>query len=318
MAGYSESLKGFSARTRSMNMKIDNQLHDCILCGSTNLHELKGYEFAWLTRCGDCGMVFSSRNPSLSELEEYYKGYGRNDYLSPVTIKRYHQILDGFEAARKTNKLIDVGCGIGYFLEVAKERGWDVYGTEYTDKAIEICEAKGITMHKGVLNPDNYDLESFDVITSFEVVEHINQPNIEIANFNRLLRKDGILYITTPNFNSLLRYYLKGKYNVIGWPEHLSYYTPSTLEKLMKKHGFSKQFIQTTGISVTRFLTSKKPSTSEEILEGTEFISPETKDEKLRNSFEKNALLGAAKKSVNNLLTLSGKGDALKGLFRKK
>lgn len=299
-------------------MDIDNTLHECILCGGTNLQVLKGYEFAWLTKCADCSMVFSSRNPSLTELEDYYSGYGRNDYLSPITIKRYNQILDGFESARKTNKLIDVGCGIGYFLEVAKERGWEVYGTEFTDKAIEICESKGITMHKGVLNPENYAPGDFDVVTSFEVIEHINTPNQEISNFNKLLRKGGILYITTPNFNSLLRYYLKGKYNVIGWPEHLSYYTPSTLERLMEKHDFTKDYIKTTGISLTRFLTSKTPSTSEDIREGTEFISPETKDEKLRSSFEKNPLLGAAKNSVNNLLTLIGKGDALKGLFHKK
>lgn len=299
-------------------MEIDNTLHECILCGRTNLQKLKGYEFAWLTKCADCSMVFSSRDPSLIELEDYYRGYGRNDYLSPITIKRYHQILDGFESFRKTNKIIDVGCGIGYFLEVAKERGWEVYGTEFTDKAIEICESKGITMHKGVLNPANYAPEDFDVVTSFEVIEHINTPNQEVGNFNKLLRKGGILYITTPNFNSLLRYYLKGKYNVIGWPEHLSYYTPSTLEMLMAKHGFTKEYIKTTGISLTRFLTSKVPSTSEAIREGTEFISPQTKDEKLRTSVEKNRLLGAAKKSVNNLLTLSGKGDALKGVFHKK
>ncbi|MEX1188857.1 MAG: methyltransferase domain-containing protein, partial [Bacteroidia bacterium] len=153
--------------------------------------------------------------------------------------------------------------------------------------------------------------------TSFEVIEHINTPNQEISNFNKLLRKGGFVYVTTPNFNSLLRYYLKGKYNVIGWPEHLSYYTPSTLEKLMTKHGFTKDYIKATGISLTRFITSKSPSVSEAIGEGTEFVSPVTKDEKLRTSFEKNYFLGAAKTSINSLLTLSGKGDALKGLFRK-
>jgi SAM-dependent methyltransferase len=211
-------------------------LTTCIVCGSLNLKAIKGFEHASLTRCGECGMVFSSANPTLQQLEEYYKGYGRNDYLSPITIKRYHEILDQFESARKNNRILDVGCGIGYFLDVAKERGWEVYGTEFTDKAIEICESKGIKMHKGPLNPINYSPESFDVITSFEVIEHINTPNPEVSNISKLLRKDGLFYITTPNFNSTLRYYLGPKYNVIGWPEHLSYYTPSTFENLMNRH----------------------------------------------------------------------------------
>lgn len=298
-------------------MSTTKHLTSCVLCESNNIKALKGYELATLTRCKDCGMVFSSENPTLSELEEYYKGYGRNDYLSPITIKRYHEILDKFEKVRKTNRLLDVGCGIGYFLDVAKERGWEVFGTEFTDKAIEICESKGITMHKGPLNPQNYAPESFDVITSFEVIEHINTPNSEVKNISTLLRKDGLFYITTPNFNSTLRYYLGPKYNVIGWPEHLSYFTPSTLENLMSRHLLRKVEIQTTGISITRFLSSKKPATAEETREGTAFISENSEDEKLRNRFETNAFLGLMKKTLNATLSATGKGDALKGLFKK-
>lgn len=298
-------------------MSTPKHLTSCVLCGSNNIKALKGYELATLTRCKDCGMVFSSANPTLSELEEYYKGYGRNDYLSPITIKRYHEILDQFEKVRKTNRLLDVGCGIGYFLDVAKARGWEVFGTEFTDKAIEICESKGITMHKGPLNPQNYSPESFDVITSFEVIEHINTPNSEVKNISSLIRKEGLFYITTPNFNSTLRYYLGPKYNVIGWPEHLSYFTPSTLENLMSRHLLQKVEIHTTGISITRFLSSKKPATAEETREGTAFISENSEDEKLRNRFETSVFLGLMKKSLNAILSATGKGDALKGLFKK-
>ncbi len=299
-------------------MNQTQTIHSCIVCNSDQLKPIAGYEKAWLARCSNCGMVFSTNNPSQTQLEEYYKGYGRNDYLSPITIKRYHEILDRFEGARKTNKLLDVGCGIGYFLEVAKSRGWDVYGTEFTDAAIQICEAKGIKMKKGVLDPSSFEPESFDVITSFEVIEHINTPRTEISNFSKLLRKGGLLYITTPNFNSLLRYNLKSSYNVISWPEHLSYYTPSSLNKLMRDHHLRKVFIQATGISITRFITSQNPAPPQaSTTEGTEFVSANTQDEVLRNRFEKNLLLGFSKSLINRILTLTGKGDALKGLFQK-
>lgn len=262
-------------------------------------------------------MVFSSINPSPEQLENHYQGYGRNDYLSPITIKRYHEILDSFEAVRKTNRILDVGCGIGYFLDVAKSRGWEVYGTEYTDSAVKICEGKGIIMQAGALNPKNYTAESFDVITSFEVIEHINTPNEETSRIFSLLRKGGYFYVTTPNFNSLLRYYLGPKYNVIGWPEHLSYYTPKTLSALMLSHGLKKMWVQSTGISITRFLTSRSSQPSEKPDEGTQFVSANTNDEKMRARFESNALWAFAKKTINFILSLSGKGDALKGLFQK-
>ncbi len=285
--------------------------HSCLICSSTFLKPLKGYEKAHLCQCNACGFVFAQKIPTSFELEEHYKGYGRNDYLSPITIKRYNELLDQMEVYRKTNKLLDVGCGIGYFLEEAKKRGWEVYGTEFTDEAVSICQQKGIHIHKGVLNPDDFEAESFDVITSFEVIEHINNPIEELSNFNTLLRKGGLVYVTTPNFNSLLRYRLKAAYNVITYPEHLSYYTPKTLKQVFKKCGFSCKKIETTGISLTRLKTSQG-KTSEA------FISETSTDEQLRTNIETKWYLQLAKRAVNGMLTLIGKGDSLKGWFVKR
>lgn len=254
--------------------------------------------------------MFSHRIPTLQELEDYYDGYGRNDYLSPITIKRYNELLDLFEKERKNNKIIDVGCGIGYFLEEAIKRDWEAYGTEFTDEAMRINTEKGINMQKGVLDPKNYEDGEFDVITSFEVIEHINNPQEEIANFNQILRKGGLLYITTPNFNSLLRHYLKSEYNIITYPEHLSYYTPATLNRLLKAHGFKKVWIKTTGISFTRFKKSKKVSDEK-------LISETSTDEKLRQSFETSKSMNLAKDIANASLTVLGSGDTIKALYRK-
>lgn len=292
-------------------MQNSEQHHNnCLVCGSPKLKTLQGFEAAHLVKCGKCGFVFSHQIPTLIELEEYYDGYGRNDYLSPITIKRYNELLDIFEQERKNNKIIDVGCGIGYFLEEAIKRNWQAYGTEFTDEAMRINNEKGINMQKGVLDPENYPTGEFDIITSFEVIEHINNPQEEITNFNKILRKGGLLYITTPNFNSLLRHYLKDEYNIITYPEHLSYYTPATLHKLLKAHGFKKVWIKTTGISFTRFKRSTKRSDEK-------LISKTSTDEKLRQSFETSQGMNFAKDAANTMLTLMGTGDTIKALYRK-
>lgn len=283
---------------------------NCILCASFSLKKLKGYEEHHLVKCQSCKFVFCEPIPTERELEKHYENYGRNDYLSPLTIKRYHEILDSFEPYRKTNRLIDVGCGIGYFLEEAKKRGWEVYGTEFTDEAIEICSKKGIKMNKGILDPGNYNSQEFDVITSFEVIEHINNPQEELANFYKILRKGGLVYCTTPNFNSLLRYRLKEKYNVLCYPEHLSYYTPKTLKYVFEKEGFRTKNIKATGISLTRLKTSKATSNQE-------LISQTSDDEVMRNKLETSVILKSVKIFLNWNLTLLGVGDALKGTFIK-
>jgi 2-polyprenyl-3-methyl-5-hydroxy-6-metoxy-1,4-benzoquinol methylase len=283
----------------------------CLHCQSTSLVKLPKFDFAYLCKCQDCGFVFSQRIPTLQDLQEHYSTYGRNDYLSPVTITRYNELLDTLEPYRKTNKLIDVGCGIGYFLEEAKKRGWEVYGTEYTDEAVAICRAKGITMDKGALNPENYTDGEFDIVTSFEVIEHINNPIEEIKHFHKLLRQGGATYITTPNFNALERYLLQEKYNVISYPEHLSYYTKTTLNALMTKLGFTPKKVQTTGISLSRLKNQINHAAEKQ-------IEKDNTDDKIRNLTEEKGWAIFAKHTINSLLDFTATGNALKALYIKK
>ncbi|GAB4280997.1 MAG: hypothetical protein Kow0068_05440 [Marinilabiliales bacterium] len=283
----------------------------CMLCQSYALNNLKGYEKEYLVKCKNCGFVFSSKIPTEKEIKEHYEQYGRDDYLSPVTVKRYIELLNKFEKYRKTNKILDIGCGIGYFLEEAKKRGWDVYGTEISEKAIEICKQKGVKMYKGKIENVNLPENTFDVITSFEVLEHINYPQEDVKKKKLLLRQGGVFYFTTPNFNSVERFLLGSKYNVICYPEHLSYYTPKTINLLMLKFGLKKLNLVTTGFSFTRVKHSKKSFSH------TQFVTPASEDEKIRNKIEKNFFLRLSSKIINQIFNLFKIGNSIKGLYQK-
>ncbi len=284
----------------------------CTLCGDNKIRKLKGYYEKGLMKCQGCEFVFMEKIPSPEELDLHYGSYSYESagYLSPLTIKSYNNLLDEFEHYRKTNSILDVGCGRGWFLAQALKRGWKVYGTEYSKTAVRICQETGINVKEGVLDASNFDTEMFDVITSFEVIEHINNPNEELKEIYKLLRTGGLFYCTTPNFNSLMRYYLKADYNVIGYPEHLSYYTKSTLNKVTKRNGLHPIKFQSTGISITRLKTSQKKSNEQ-------LVSKNSSDEILRTQLESKWYLMLLKKFINFLLTLSNTGMTLKGYYIK-
>ena len=291
-----------------------NKHPECYVCGTLAPLPLKGYyKRHGLVKCQNCGFVFMEQIPTPAALQEHYGmySYGVNEYVSPITLKSFNLLLDEFEKYRKTNRILDVGCGRGLFLMEAHKRGWEAYGTEFSDKAVSICRQGGIRMVKGGLDVNRFEQRDFDVITSFEVFEHMNTPHQELQSMHQLLRENGLFYCTTPNFNSLLRYYLKADYNIIGYPEHLSYYTRSTLNRVVLKNGFRMREFRSTGISITRINTSIKESTEK-------FVEETNADEVLRRNIDKKWYLGLLKKAANWLLTLTNTGLTLKGYYVKK
>lgn len=293
---------------------MTNKHSKCLICESSKLTKLKTYyEKNGLVKCASCGLVFMENIPSVEELNAHYSkyAYATEGYYSPLTKKVYNELLDEFEKYRKTGKILDVGCGRGWFLLEAQKRGWEVYGTEYSDTALEICKASGIKMTEGKLENNSFLENEFDVITSFEVLEHINNPMEELNNIHKFLRKDGLFYFTTPNFNSILRYYFKDQYDIICYPEHLTYYTRKTINHALKQSGFKLKKFLITGISITRFKTSNKTSSEE-------LISKVSADEMLREQIDKKWYLAVGKYLTNQFLTLFRLGMTLKGYYIKK
>ncbi len=285
----------------------------CVLCESSDIIKLSKFEKHQLVKCGNCGFVFMSRIPTEEELNAHYKlySYSSNSKVSPLTIQSYHLLLDEMEKYRENNTLLDVGCGKGWFLLEARKRGWDVFGTEFSDEAIKICRTNGIKMEKGDLSNLSFEKVKFDIVFSSEVIEHVNNPILQFQHMYSILRPGGLLYLTTPNFNCYLRYLYKANYNIIEYPEHLCYYTKSTMHFGLSRAGFKKWKLLTTGVSISRACFSRAGS----INETTEIIV--SKDEKLRALMVENRLMKMIKATVNFILTLTGFGITLKAYYVK-
>jgi SAM-dependent methyltransferase len=151
---------------------------------------------------------------------------------------------------------------------------------------------------------DTFEPSSFDVITAFEVVEHLGDPLAEAALITRALRPGGLFYCTTPNFGSLSRRLLRGRWSVISYPEHLSYFTPSTLCSWLGRFGFATVEVTTSGFSLAR-LRRGLPAAQ----------TGQRSDEQLRVQIERSRALRAAKRTADVVLGTTRTGDTIKGRF---
>lgn len=275
----------------------------CINCQTSELQPMPGYERAHLVKCRICRLVFSRRVPSQDELDQVYSSYPRQADLSPITARRYQDLLRSFEAFKLSGRLLDVGAGSGHFCQAALEQGWQAYATEYDEVAVASCRSKGVSTALGPLRPENYQPHSFDLIHWAEVIEHILNPREELQNFLKLLRPGGVVYVTTPNLNALVHRLLGPRWNNFAYPEHLAYYTPATLTDLFRRAGFKKLWLRTSGFSPANFRASRA---------GSEYTS----DESLRQHIEARPWLSLVKRLLNQLLNATGSGEALQAMFQ--
>jgi len=282
----------------------------CPLCGHHGHSPLPAFDTHHLVRCKACGGVHTSWLPSHEELTDFYAAYPAITSVSPITIPRYHELLDAFEPFRTNGRLIDVGCGGGLFLEQAAKRGGEVHGTEFGQLAVETCRSRGIDIIEGPLDPANYDPGSFDVVCSFEVIEHVTDPRTELRNLATLLRPGGVLYMTTPNFNCLARRLGPSSWNVACYPEHLTYFTPASLHRMMVGEGLRKKRLVTTGFSLARWLAGRQQDPGKK-------AAAKQSQEELRTALETRPLLRVAKRVANGFLNTSRLGDSLKATYVK-
>ncbi len=282
----------------------------CPVCGSTDHRPVPQRAKDHLVACGRCGMMFTGQEPTTEELVAYYGDYPVHEHISPVTVGRYDELVAAFAPWRHTNRMLDVGCGAGIFLERARIKGWEVHGTEFGQRALAACRSRGIAIIEGPLDPTNYPAASFDVICSFEVLEHLTDPGTELRRMVSLLRPGGVLYITTPNYRSTGRLLAGPEWNVVNYPGHLNYFTPRTLARLARTCGLRTQHIRTTGISVQRVLTrgSKDPERRR---------NASAVQEDLRTRLERNAFNRTMKRMADGTLALLGIGDTIKARFER-
>ena len=145
--------------------------------------------------------------------------------------------LEKYKPSR--GRILDVGCFCGVLLGVAKERGWEPQGVEpLVGPAIYARGTFGVPVVNDVLRTEAFAPDSFEVVTAFQVFEHLIHPEQEIEKLRPLLKPGGLLVIEVPNIATLLVNILRSRHRHFV-QDHVSFFSAQTLSRLLESKGFS-------------------------------------------------------------------------------
>ena len=205
--------------------------------------------FQTIRKCKSCRLRFVSPLGNFHG-ENETKEYFLSEYLplheanwgNSLAERRAHlQMIQKYFPLPLRPKLLDVGCALGFMLQEAKAAGWEATGVETSPFAAKYAEDhSGCGVYPGTLHQANFNSDSFDVVTLMDVIEHLPDPCALVDEIYRVLRPGGALFLTTPNFGSLFVTFYGANAYGIGPEEHVSYFQPETISRLLRQSGFTK------------------------------------------------------------------------------
>lgn len=195
-----------------------------------------------IVRCGNCNHTYIGNKAYVDQVGKLYRKMSDEVYVQEEKERKrsFIGILLNIERLRKGKqlKILDIGCCTGGLLNEARQRGWAVSGI---DPSVWACQTAdklhGLTIYNGTLESFKGEEDSFDAITLLDVLEHVENPRSILKKAYKLLKKDGILCIVTPDYGSLTAKILGKRWWGIRLA-HLSYFREQDLSRLFQKTGF--------------------------------------------------------------------------------
>ncbi|MFH1562155.1 MAG: class I SAM-dependent methyltransferase [Nitrospirota bacterium] len=245
-----------------------NKYCSCNLCGGEDIKFLwekggsprYGYK---ILQCQNCELVFI--DTILDDEEFYSKDFfvggdqltaSYTDYvqdreiLKPELKRRLTRIKE-FVRGGSGGRLLDVGCALGFFLDEARN-DFDTYGVEISKFAAEYSSEKlGLQVTTGRFLDIEFESESFDCITFWDVIEHLPDPTLNLKKAYNLLKPNGLLVLSTGDIGSFVAKLMGKHWHLLLPPQHIYYFSQETIKKILEKTGFEVVKIKYWGKSMT-------------------------------------------------------------------
>jgi 2-polyprenyl-3-methyl-5-hydroxy-6-metoxy-1,4-benzoquinol methylase len=239
----------------------------CDLCGADDpAFWFEKEEFRYV-RCRRCGLVYVTPRlqDHFQQQDKFYQAITGGDFEGaakqdrrPRRLMSLLKIARSYLNYKRIGALLDVGCGFGIFLDAAKSVGWKAYGLEVASAPASIA-ARYHDVFKGPLPDAPYEPNSFDVVRLNNVLEHVSNPRALVRHIGRVLRPGGLLYISTPNFESFTLALQGAGWRYVCGQYHIYLFSPKTLLRLMEAEGFKVVRLSTRGIRLNH--KDRRPGT---------------------------------------------------------
>ncbi len=209
----------------------------CTLCQGTKYKTLYIFDKQQIAECQKCGLVRTTGEQSVD-----YKNYHRDEvydefsqYFRNIFKKRFDTLT---KHKKNPGKILDIGAATGNLLALFQDRGWEAWGIEPSNSA-KIAQKKNLKILQSNFEVAKLPKIHFDIVVMNHTLEHVEDPVAVLTKIYSILKMGGLVYIDVPNFGSLSSE-LAGR----GWKyllpnEHVHHFTPDSLQKCIRKSGFS-------------------------------------------------------------------------------
>jgi 2-polyprenyl-3-methyl-5-hydroxy-6-metoxy-1,4-benzoquinol methylase len=229
----------------------------CILCAESGPFRPRGAKDGYgIEECPACGLVQLVPTPTpetlraLYEGDSYFDGDGDSGY-SQYEDQELEYLATFREDVRRiaefvpSGRVLEVGCGYGYFLNCALEAGYDAYGIDLSPEAVKQAAERhpGRVFLGSLEEVPEIQEQQYDVIFGSHLIEHLTSPGAFLETASRLLRPGGLIVMVTPNIKSLLARVSGRRWVSFKIPEHVSYYDPATITTLLTRADFTVRAI---------------------------------------------------------------------------
>lgn len=230
-------------------MKIFNE---CPICDSKLITSDIVLPEGPLLQCIECGQLVSDCTREL--YNDHMKRFNSAEPIDQnyrIHKKRLKRINRYCTLLPRQTQLLDIGCSIGLFLEIAKESGYVSTGVEPAEMATATAHAKGLDVRCGFLEDQYFPDCFYDIITLFEVIEHLENPAGLLRECHRILKPGGVLFISTGNTASWTVNFLKQNWDYFDIDKgHISFFNPQSLHKVIHSAGFTVVNFETRSVKI--------------------------------------------------------------------
>lgn len=290
------------------------QKSHCPACNDTR-KKLRGEKNNFIIfNCQNCGSLLTVEKGEKKgfDYSDYYDG--GNLEVPAFVNDRLNEIVRSFEKYRQGNRFLDVGCGAGTLLIEALDQKWDAAGIEISEPSVKHLKKLGIKVFQGDLELAKYPDDTFDVVTSVEVLEHIEEPDRLLEEIYRILRPGGLFWGTTPHGKGASARLLGTKWSCIAPPEHIHLFSIKGMKTLLTKNKFRNIQIKAQGINPIEIMNAMKwrnLDLSNQTVEAEKF-NPTASAYEINAALSNSSFRRTIKSILNSMLNFTKLGDSLK------